>query len=342
MIYNPVELVRIVAVLEAAATALEVDLVAALALRPVAAAVALAKVGHTVLRIRKLQAAVVAAGLHYNALENNLPNRMQALLGGTLHLAGGLLAGALAPLPLIGETRVTAKAVSGWFSARQPRTLTDLIAGLVATEKQNRPVVRIEQVFGAATRQFVVYVPGTQQWSPLNNKNPLDLGSDLQAYAGAGRSGSERAVAQAMRAAGIGKQPTDRVLFVGFSQGALVSANLAATAKDYKVSGLVSLGGPISQVHLPAKLPVLAIEHQSDVVPLLDGGTAQNTGNRVTLAPPALPGAPAHNLLSYSHTAQGLNSQLPQGAAQVIDELMPAGSYTMGRWFELSRESGTL
>lgn len=323
---------------------LEVDLVAALSLRPVAAAVALAKTAHTVWRIRKLQAAVISAGIHYNQMEGNLPNRMQDLVGGTVHALAGLLANRLVALPLVGETRVAARPVSGWFATRTPDSLPALINGLVASQNQDRPVVRIEQVFGAATRQFVVYLPGTQQWSPLTNRNPMDLGSDLQAFAGAGRAGSERAVALAMRQAGIGKNPSDRVLFVGFSQGALVGANLAATAKNYQVSGLVSLGGPINQVQLPRSVPVLALEHKSDPVPMLDmhlsqNGPSEQAPNQVTLSRHRETG-PAHDLLNYRETAQNLDLQQSAAARRVIDAVMPQGGYTEGRWFELSREYG--
>jgi hypothetical protein len=336
VIYNPIELARIVAMLEATATTLEFDLVAALSLRPIAATVALVKVGHTVWRIRRLQAAVISAGLHYNQLEGNLPNRMQALLGGTVHALAGALATRLVALPLVGETRVAARPVSGWFATRTPDSLPAMVNGLVAAENRHRPVIRIEQVFGSATRQFVVYLPGTQQWSPIATRNPLDLGSNLQAFSGAGRAGSERAVSLAMRQAGIGKLPSDRVLFVGFSQGALIGANLASTAQSYKVTGLVSLGGPISQVQLPQNLPVLALEHKADPVPKLDGGTPQNTGQHVTLTRDRAVD-PAHNLKNYRVTAEALNLERSAAARRVIDGLIPESGYTQARWFELER-----
>ena len=113
------------------------------------------------------------------------------------------------------------------------------------------------------------------------------------------------------------RTPTEKepVLLVGHSQGAL---NAVRVAEDggYRVGGVVQLGGPTGQITLPEDVPVLAVEHDEDLVPAL-GGTAASgaSGLRRLLVRRSLPDGgfgvptssatavfPAHDLGAYRRT----------------------------------------
>ncbi|MFM1784898.1 MAG: hypothetical protein RLZZ579_1175, partial [Actinomycetota bacterium] len=138
--------------------------------------------------------------------------------------------------------------------------------------------IRIERYQVADINQYVVYIPGTQVSS--RQTNPLTAISNLHAMAGPNRAPSEKAVRDAMKKAGIEK--SDRVLFVGHSQGAMVAANIASSRPEFRVSGLLSFGGPISQRELDG-IPTIAFENSGDPVPGLSGATNPLTKDLVTV-----------------------------------------------------------
>ena len=166
-------------------------------------------------------------------------------------------------------------------------------------------------------RQFVVYVPGTQS-AALAGRMPLDMRSNLKAMASPGLAASEGAVLSALGQLGAGRN--DSVLLVGHSQGALIASNIAATPQPFRVSGLISIGGPVAhQSFDPANLanslnspnaahqptPTIAIEHLNDPVPALSGRANPLTENLVTVQRdlPAQTLVEAHAMAGYRQTA---------------------------------------
>ncbi|WP_138316687.1 alpha/beta fold hydrolase [Rhodoluna limnophila] len=221
-------------------------------------------------------------------------------------------------------------------------SLAALLTRLERTASAGEPMVRIEKyssAFGAAGpgtagnwsspgsfqagNRYIVYIPGTQAWSPIAGKNPLDLTSNLQAMAGPKKASSEAAVQRAIVNAGVSKR--DRVLLVGHSQGGMVAANLASQPQNYKVAGLVTIGSPISQLNQDIRVPTISLQHTNDLVPKLD--LAQNALGKdwVTVereAPvsssnskPAV--LQAHELSTYRGTALLADQSTDAGLARI-------------------------
>ncbi|WP_138315960.1 alpha/beta fold hydrolase [Rhodoluna limnophila] len=221
-------------------------------------------------------------------------------------------------------------------------SLAALLTRLERTASAGEPMVRIEKyssAFGAAGpgtagnwsspgnfqagNHYIVYIPGTQAWSPIAGENPLDLTSNLQAMAGPSKASSEAAVQRAIVNAGVTKR--DRVLLVGHSQGGMVAANLASQPQNYKVAGLVTIGSPISQLNQDIRVPTISLQHTNDLVPKLD--LAQNALGKdwVTVereAPvsssnskPAV--LQAHELSNYRGTALLADQSTDAGLARI-------------------------
>lgn len=142
--------------------------------------------------------------------------------------------------------------------------------------------VQVSTVVGAdGVTRYVVQVPGTQEWSPTRGDNLSDLTSNLTLMSGR-QAELERQVLAAMKAAGIG--PDDPVMLTGHSQGGIVCAALASDpTQPYTISAVVTGGSPIANFDIPADVSVLSLEHEQDVVPMLDGERNPDDMNWVTV-----------------------------------------------------------
>ncbi len=149
-----------------------------------------------------------------------------------------------------------------------PRSLASLVDRL-PDGQEAAGQVRIERYAGADGPRSIVYIAGTVTFDRDSGDEPFDLASEVLGVAHR-PSDSESAVLEAMRSAGIG--PDEPVLLVGHSQGALDAVRVAQDG-GYRVGGVVQFGGPTGQIALPDDVPVLAVEHDEDLVPVL-GGTA--------------------------------------------------------------------
>ena len=195
--------------------------------------------------------------------------------------------------------------------------------------------IRIEVYRSQVGRSMVVYVPGTQSFD-FSGKNPLNIRSNLTAMGNVATAPSQEAVEAALEQLGATKG--DRVLFVGHSQGALISGNIAAADHDYEVSGLISLGGPIS--HIDLKVPVIALENSQDPVPHLSGDrnpllenwvTAQSDVKYETLVE-------AHEMRGYTNTALQADLSSDLGLSRLKAALIPTESSPGEEYvFEISR-----
>ncbi|MGN6743587.1 MAG: hypothetical protein ACTHJL_09865 [Amnibacterium sp.] len=211
----------------------------------------------------------------------------------------------------------------GWLTIAAdvlPGTVTGpgTLAELGSRTPEARPgaaQLRLERYpMGDGRSRWIVYICGTITFAPSSGAEPFDVGSDVRGVAGR-PSDSERAVAAAMRAAGV--RPDEPVLLVGHSQGALDAVRIAQR-RDFAVRGVVTLGGPTGQLVLPGDVPELSVEHEEDVVPVLGGAAATGAGglHRLLLrrsvyagaAPPGPPlvpfaaGAAPHALTEYRRT----------------------------------------
>ncbi|SCX04335.1 hypothetical protein [Candidatus Aquiluna sp. UB-MaderosW2red] len=204
--------------------------------------------------------------------------------------------------------------------ALPPRNLADLATRLHNSYSSPSSAIRIESYPLSSGKQFVVYVPGTQSLL-LGGTNPLNIRSNFTAMGGVFEAPSEQAVKDAIAKAGAGSG--DRVLLVGHSQGALIAGNIASSPQEFEVSGLVSFAGPIG--HLKLDVPVIAIQHSADPVPLLSGRANPLTQNWVTASSSAEfeDLIAAHRLDGYIATATELDQSQDIGLNRVKNALWP-------------------
>jgi hypothetical protein len=304
---DTLEVQRVAVAVGAAMVALETQVISALSLRPISAAVALAEVGLLLQKMAHLRDSCVAAAQAYASCEAGVPVQVRDLVGTFVPALAAVAVQQAAVIPGFGRASVFSKPL-GDFSQLAPANLQAILARLQSTE-QPEARLRIEQVATAGGgREFVVYVPGTRQMSFVPTNNPFNLTSAVTAVGSAGKAASERGVALAMQQAGIGAMKGDTVTLVGYSQGATIAANIASTPQKFRVRGLVSIAGPISARPLPSGLKVAALENTTDPVPWLDGSGNPANHNQVTAHIKTPKGFDGHDLDGYALDAKRIES----------------------------------
>ncbi|HWL59697.1 MAG TPA: hypothetical protein VNQ48_02310 [Microbacteriaceae bacterium] len=182
-----------------------------------------------------------------------------------------------APTPTVRPVRAPASAT--------PRTVAEAFveaAEVDALGRDARTVVKITQLHGSdGTTRWRVVLPSTQEWVSLGGDrgatNDLDANLALL-LAPEHRTQVERGVFEAMRQAGIA--PEDPVLLVGFSQGGIMSAHLAAHRDEQHWAGVIAAGAPIDAMPIRPGVPVVSVEHFGDPVPRLEPGLAPDRAAR--------------------------------------------------------------
>jgi hypothetical protein len=195
--------------------------------------------------------------------------------------------------------------------------------------------VRVERyAMPDGSRQFVVYVAGTQAVAGVGGADPFDELSNLQLYSGT-ESASYDAALEALRQSGA--QPGDVVHQVGHSQGAMITAHVALEG-GFDAQTLISFGSPVEADVGDGTLAV-SVRHTDDPVAALEGGGhAQAVGAPGSFiaereADPA--GGPrdlrfpAHAMSAYAETAAMLDASADprmDGVRGLLDELATATS----------------
>ncbi|RZS56214.1 hypothetical protein EV141_1667 [Microcella putealis] len=137
--------------------------------------------------------------------------------------------------------------------------------------------VRIETYAGDNGPRYEVYIAGTDPKAEFGGVNPFDMASNLALTAHLDAS-SLKAVVVGLEEAGATAQ--SEVVFTGHSQGALVAAYLAESGQ-YRTAGLVTAGGPVSDVPISGDYPAIVIEHTDDIIPSITG--EHDAGTRATV-----------------------------------------------------------
>lgn len=200
-------------------------------------------------------------------------------------------------------------------TVRAPAGFGDLAGRIPGGEG---PQIRIERYGEPGDPRWVVYVSGTVELGVVAGEQPFDMVNNLHGIAddspldalrraGASSGAGERAVREAMSAAGIA--PDDPVLVAGHSGGGIIGARLAGDP-SLGVIGALDLGGPNDSAPTRPGVPNVAVEHTEDLVPAL-GGAGHPSPERIVVARDALePGRshdgeilPAHSLERYRQTA---------------------------------------
>jgi len=158
-------------------------------------------------------------------------------------------------------------------------------------------------------RRVAVYVGPTDTFSVLPTDAAEDMRSNIEGVAG-GNPASTRAVVQAMRDAGVTAE--DEVQFLGYSQGGIVAAQLAASG-DWNAVGLETYAAPTGGVDLPEGLAGMAVRNSDDLVPAL-GGPQRDTDLLQVERRAFTPGddvppiaVPAHQKDAYRATADAID-----------------------------------
>lgn len=158
-----------------------------------------------------------------------------------------------------------------------------------------------------------VMLPSTQDWQLGmggafgDNGGVNDLGSNLALImAPEMQAAYERAVIQAMHDAGIG--PDDSVMLSGWSQGGILAGAMASDPNSpFNIRAVVVAGAPIDHMDIPDSVSVIAIQHEGDHVPLLDGVPAHQGDNWVTVEAVSGGAEYPHNAGYYADTAADLD-----------------------------------
>lgn len=308
--------------LEAAKSALEE--------KPITAILCGAELAVIITRLRNVYRSCLATSSNYQNVEFGLPGKFESETAGTAPALALAVAGALTYLPNIGQG-VTGAIRGGQFNATGATTLSQLVGRLRALQATNPGTLRIEsfelgeaQANGmSAGRHFVVYLPGMSSATRGSSPQPFNLTSGIYSLAGIGASDAESATRAAMKLAGIGSRPGDRVTFVGYSEGALVAANLAKSG-SYKVSGLVSVGGQIGNVEIPKEVPVLAIENKNDLMAKLDFRENPNNKNWLTVELGGSNVFEAHDIKVYESQAHHIDEGGFSAVQAKLHEILPS------------------
>ncbi len=161
--------------------------------------------------------------------------------------------------------------------------------------------IRVDRLSGGGRPPTaVVHLPATQQWFPVGGANPVDGETNVRAVAGQ-RTAAGDGVVRALRAAGVGR--SEPVLLVGYSQGGITAAQLAADPAfraEFTPRAVLTAGSPIAGTPVPDGVAVLALEHDGDPIPGLDGAANPDRRGWTTVA--AASAGPAHSAPAYAAT----------------------------------------
>lgn len=199
----------------------------------------------------------------------------------------------------------------------------------------DRSVISVTKVVDAdGVVRWRVALPSTQDWitflgQDAGRTNDLDSNLALM-MTPEFRSQYERAVLEAMKQAGVGKD--DPVMLVGFSQGGILAGDLAAYNSDYNWSAVVVCGAPIDHMPIPDSTKVVSVQHDGDIVPRLDtivtvgtDGYAQQKPNWTTIQGKSpsyddLGFKGIHNAPAYSNTLSDRIGDIPPATVDELDK----------------------
>jgi hypothetical protein len=200
---------------------------------------------------------------------------------------------------------------------RQPVTAPAVGAAERLARVPEDDQVRIEK-YTAPGRdpRYVVYVAPTRTFDPQPEGEPFDLASNVGGVGGVD-VGSIRATELAMRDAGI--TSSSQVQLVGFSQGGMVAARVAADG-GWNAVGLQTFGAPSGNVVLPDGIQGMAVRNREDFVPALAGPQTDHhvlqVQRTVYADPSQMPTdqpAPGHQRVAYAATAEAIDAARSAG-----------------------------
>jgi hypothetical protein len=202
-------------------------------------------------------------------------------------------------------------------------SLADIGSRIQSVDASSGQVLVETYVAPNGSRTLLVYLPGTQSFSPIAGKNPFDLVTDTALLTEPENSELLKAVSAALNQSGA---KGANVIFAGYSLGGIAAAALA-TQSGQAVSGVVTIGAPVGQFQLPENVPVLSIQHSNDPVPAASGETNPLTKNWATVSrsaelPLGTPAMEAHDLDRYRETLAMVDAETMPGVSRVRELIL--------------------
>ena len=218
---------------------------------------------------------------------------------------------------------------------------TDRIPDTVADGDAQVRIDRIE-IPGEGPR-FEVYIAGTVTFDPHPRDQAFDMTSNIGGVALL-PSGAQRAIELAMEQAGVTSD--SMVNFVGYSQGGLMAALLAASG-DYNTQSVLTIGAPAGEVDIPADVSAVMVRHDEDPVTMLGGRPEDESQLYVRRqvfdednpAPDDLI-LPAHHYPNYQHTValmDGTDNAAIRAAAERLDEFTAGATSVTSTFYSATR-----
>ncbi len=198
-----------------------------------------------------------------------------------------------------------------------PRSLRDMAADVddLYWAGAYGQAVKVTRVGTGSERRWLVSLPGTDHADLESLPNPADVESNMKEeldLESAMRAGTVQVIRSAMAADGVPAEEMTRepVLILGHSQGGMVAAGLAEEDPDeigINVLGVVTLGSPTRRVKIRDGVTMVAVEHDQDMIPSLDGAPRLEADGRVVVKrrlsqPKRGPLFYAHSSATYTET----------------------------------------
>ena len=249
----------------------------------------------------------------------------QASSGKDSTAAANMAAVTLGAVARGGRSGAQVEAVGAFGMRVAPNGIGVIAQRLAETHVTEKPTVVIERYTDGQRSIFVAYLPGMRSLEVGAGSEPFDLAASVQQLADPDSATSQKAVEEALRAAGV--KPTDELVVAGYSQGGMVAGGLAASSSEFNVTAIVTLGAPIAQLDLPPETAVMAIEHRNDVVPALSGSINPVTENWVTVGReidlhPGQSALTAHELDRYVETAKLVDEDDSVGVTRIRETVL--------------------
>ena len=239
-----------------------------------------------------------------------------------------------------------------------PEQLSDMCADIdeLYWSRTIGPAVKITRVGAGEARRWLLSLVGTESMTWRSTNNPADVETNIRLMLGlesAMSVGVVRALHAAMERDGVPAERWTRepVLICGHSQGGIVAAALASVPPDeagINVAGILSTGGPNRRIRVRPDVVTVAVTHDQDVMPSLDGSPDRAPDRRVTVGrslvrPRTRPLYYAHSSSTYTETVRLLERKVrvtPWGrlasAMAALQDFMPApGEPTRVMHFEI-------
>lgn len=192
-----------------------------------------------------------------------------------------------------------------------PSSLTDLAADIDDLYWANAygQAIKVTVVGEGGSRRWLVSLPGTDHAGLASEPNAADIEANLREelnMPNGMRTGTISTIRRAMELEGLTPEEMveEHVLICGHSQGGMIAMGLASSdpkEAGFTVDRVLTLGSPTRRLRLRADVEAVAVEHDQDMVPSLDGTPRRVADQRLVVTRTL--NAPKRGPLFYAHSS---------------------------------------